>query len=106
MQQLLFGAKGDVLLLLDCCNAASIAKGVTETGRFEMIAACSKNAQAVAPSRSSFTRILIEELRQRAHKGIFVDHLASEMRENSKIARKYWLIRVVTEDHSYQHDEN
>ncbi|KAK4207169.1 hypothetical protein QBC37DRAFT_444662 [Rhypophila decipiens] len=55
-QQLLFSAEGDVLLLLDCCNAASIAKGAKETGRFEMIAACAKNALAVPPSRSSFTR--------------------------------------------------
>ncbi|KAM7216772.1 hypothetical protein V8F06_007882 [Rhypophila decipiens] len=86
-QQLLFSAEGDVLLLLDCCNAASIAKGAKETGRFEMIAACAKNALTVPPSRSSFTRVLIDELRRRAHTGIFVDILASEMRENSIIAQ-------------------
>lgn len=84
-QQLLFDADGDVLLLLDCCNAASIAKGVKEAGRLEMIAACAKNNKTVAPSSASFTRILIKELKPCADSGIFADHLADKIRQNDRI---------------------
>ncbi|CAN9175470.1 unnamed protein product [Alternaria alternata] len=42
VQQLLFAATGDVLLLLDCCFASLIKKGQKSKGRFELIAACIK----------------------------------------------------------------
>lgn len=87
-QQLLFDAEGDVLLILDCCNAASIASGVKETGRFEMIAACAKNNKTVAPSHTSFTYILVKELRPMAELGVYTDILADKIRENDRITGK------------------
>lgn len=84
-QQLLFNAEYDVLLLLDCCNAAAIAKGDKGTGRFEMIAACARNSRTVGPSRESFTRVLIKELISHADAGIWADDLASRIRENKRI---------------------
>lgn len=87
-QQLLFDAEGDVLLILDCCNAASIASGVKETGRFEMIAACAKNNKTVAPSHSSFTYILVKELKAMAELGVYTDTLADKIRENDRITGK------------------
>lgn len=84
-QQLLFEAQGDVLLLLDCCNAASLASGHKRQGRFEMIAACAKETKTVAPSYSSFTRILIRSLEPFAAGGIFADNLAAIIREDRNI---------------------
>ncbi|KAI0096922.1 hypothetical protein GGR51DRAFT_566906 [Nemania sp. FL0031] len=81
-QQSFFNATCDVLLLLDCCNAASIATGVKESGRFEMIAACAKNSDTVGPSGRSFTRVLIKELMPYADKGIYASKLADRIREN------------------------
>ncbi|OTA84866.1 hypothetical protein M434DRAFT_36271 [Hypoxylon sp. CO27-5] len=84
-QQLLFHANSDVLLLLDCCDAALIARGTKETGRFEMIAACARNCKTVAPSSESFTRALIKELEPHAEEGIATPELSSKISENKKI---------------------
>ncbi|KAI1495539.1 hypothetical protein F5X99DRAFT_403214 [Biscogniauxia marginata] len=85
IQQLFFGVKYDVLLLLDCCNAAAIATGVKNSGRFEMIAACAMNGRTRAPSRESFTHALIKELAPHAKAGISANDLASQIRENKMI---------------------
>ncbi|KAI0387562.1 hypothetical protein F5Y04DRAFT_240505 [Hypomontagnella monticulosa] len=85
MQQLLFFAKCDVLLLLDCCDAALIANGTKDEGRFEMIAACAKGCRTVAPSPESFTRVLIKELKSYAKEGITAPELSSRISENRKI---------------------
>ncbi|KAI0439845.1 hypothetical protein F4803DRAFT_22314 [Xylaria telfairii] len=84
-QQSLFNATCDVLLLLDCCNAALIATGVKESGKFEMIAACAKNSRTVAPSSRSFTRVLIKELASHANLGIYASKLADRIRESDRI---------------------
>ncbi|KAI1415016.1 hypothetical protein F5Y13DRAFT_11357 [Hypoxylon sp. FL1857] len=84
-QQLLFKTPYDVLLLLDCCHAALVAKGTKQKGRFEMIAACASGCKTIAPSSVSFTRILTKELKRHAETGISVDNLTSIIRENASI---------------------
>ncbi|KAI0179602.1 hypothetical protein GGR52DRAFT_589303 [Hypoxylon sp. FL1284] len=86
IQQALFLVRGDVLLLLDCCNASLIATGSKEIGKFEMIAACGKNNVTVKPSNESFTRILMHELKPHAEKGIRADKLAFKIMENPRFS--------------------
>lgn len=85
-QQLLFSARGDVLLILDCCNASLITRGSkTDVGRFELIAASAIGAKTPVPGRKSFTRALTRVLRDHAAEGISSESLASKLREDSKI---------------------
>ncbi|KAK0707028.1 hypothetical protein B0T26DRAFT_744079 [Lasiosphaeria miniovina] len=79
-------AEGDVLLVLDCCNASLITRGSKDDGgRFELIAASAKGAKTPVPGRKSFTRALIRLLGQHAEKGISSESLASKLREDEKI---------------------
>ena len=55
-------ARRDVLILLDCCAAASSIAG-SGSGITEVIAACGFNNWAPSPGEHSFTRSLIEELK-------------------------------------------
>ncbi|KAF1998958.1 hypothetical protein P154DRAFT_494309 [Amniculicola lignicola CBS 123094] len=84
-QQLLFHAVGDVLLILDCCNAAMIAKGVKGSGRFEMIAASAKGFKTPVPGRSSFTKIMTRELGRHTESGISASSLCSLLLENERM---------------------
>ncbi|KAI0477046.1 hypothetical protein GGR56DRAFT_386542 [Xylariaceae sp. FL0804] len=84
-QELLFQAKGDVLLILDCCNGSDLVKGTKEFGRFELLAASAKNHAAVGPGRNSFTALLTKELGKRASEGIEVQKLGDILREHGKI---------------------
>ena len=69
--QTLFGtAKSDVLVLLDCCAAASSAAG-SGTGVMEAIAACGWETRAPPPGQYSFTNTLIEVLEDWVHKPSF-----------------------------------
>jgi len=88
-QQLLFSARGDVLLILDCCHASHITTGhKTDGGRFELIAASAIGAKTPVPGRKSFTRALTRVLKQRVAEGIWSESLASELREDSKVTGK------------------
>ncbi|KAM7218393.1 hypothetical protein V8F06_006157 [Rhypophila decipiens] len=85
-QQLLFSARGDVLLILDCCHASLIARGSKDNGgRFELIAACAKGRPTPVPGQSSFTSALVRSLEIHADQGITSEGLASELREDVKI---------------------
>ncbi|KAF2492983.1 hypothetical protein BU16DRAFT_584024 [Lophium mytilinum] len=84
-QQLLFAARGDVLLILDCCHASLIMNGKKETGRFELLAACATGRPTPFPSSRSFSNLLVKELQRRVEKGVFVGELASILRETPKI---------------------
>lgn len=69
--QTLFGtARSDVLVLLDCCAAASSAAG-SGTGVMEAIAACGWETRAPPPGQYSFTNTLIEVLEDWVHKPSF-----------------------------------
>jgi hypothetical protein len=69
--QTLFGtAVSDVLVLLDCCAAASSAPEAG-SGVMEAIAAGGFEARAPAPSEDSFTHILVEVLEEWANKPSF-----------------------------------
>jgi len=69
--QTLFGtARSDVLILLDCCAAASSAAGMG-TGTMEAIAACGWETRAPPPGQYSFTNTLIEVLEEWACKPSF-----------------------------------
>ena len=58
-------AQCDILILLDCCTAASSAtESGPGTGVTEFIAACGFESDAPLVGQDSFTRILIEELIQ------------------------------------------
>jgi hypothetical protein len=88
-QQLLFSAPGDVLLILDCCQASLITRGIKDgDGRFELIAASAKGAKTPAPGRKSFTRGLIRLLQEHASAGVSSESLASYLREDPKITGK------------------
>jgi hypothetical protein len=66
--QLLLDAAGDVLVLLDCCHAALVDGGRKPEGKFELLAATTKGAQALMPGKFSFTTLLIREIRKRLNK--------------------------------------
>lgn len=69
--QTLFGtASSDVLVLLDCCAAASSANG-SGAGVMEAIAACGWETRAPPPGQHSFTNTLIEVLEDWVHKPSF-----------------------------------
>jgi len=84
-QQLLFAAKGDVLLILDCCHASLIMRGQKQTGRFELLAACATGRGTPLPSSRSFSKLLVRELQSHVEKGVFVGELSSILRENPRI---------------------
>jgi hypothetical protein len=54
---------GDVLYLLDCCQATSMAKGI-RSGTQELIAACGTHDRAGGDRPNGFTQALIVELRE------------------------------------------
>lgn len=69
--QTLFGtARSDVLVLLDCCAAASSVPA-TGSGVMEAIAACGFESRAPAPGQHSFTNTLVEVLEEWASKPSF-----------------------------------
>lgn len=61
IQTLFSTAVSDVLVLLDCCAAASSTPG-SRSGTMEAIAACGWESQAPPPGEFSFTNTLIEVL--------------------------------------------
>lgn len=59
-------AEADKLLILDCCYACGIMKGGEEhTKSFELLAACGKNTTTPKPGKRSFSRALINSLRDK-----------------------------------------
>jgi len=57
--------ESDVLTILDTCYSSNIAKsGKEETRTFELLSACAINATTAAPGENSFTRALIDALKQ------------------------------------------
>lgn len=79
-------AKSDVLILLDCCAAASSATG-SGSGITEIIAACGFEARAPGVGQHSFTRSLIDELRYLHRTGPF----STSLLHNKVLSRvKYW----------------
>ena len=90
-QRLLFAAFGDVLLLLDCCNASLVLKGNKEYGKFELLAACANDNKTPYPGGTSFSHLLERELRDYAKTGVTVSTLASRLREHPRI-RGTWLL--------------
>lgn len=79
-------AKSDILILLDCCAAASSATG-SGTGITEIIAACGFEAYASGVGQHSFTRSLIDELRYLGGVAPF----STSLLHNKVLSRvKYW----------------
>ena len=79
-------AKSDVLILLDCCAAASSATG-SGSGMTEIIAACGFETWAPGVGPHSFTRGLIDELKYLSRKAPF----STAMLHNKVLSRvKYW----------------
>ena len=90
-------AKSDVLILLDCCAAASSATG-NGSGITEIIAACGFEAWAPGVGQHSFTRSLIDELRYLQRRSFSTSFL-----HNKVLSRvKYWKPRY---DSSARHQE-
>ncbi|KAF2112294.1 hypothetical protein BDV96DRAFT_689587 [Lophiotrema nucula] len=69
LQLHLVNAKGDVLVLLDCCHAATKSYRSFVNGQFEILAASSSGSRVPKPGRLSFTSILIRELRTQLNAG-------------------------------------
>ncbi len=79
-------ARSDVLILLDCCAAASSATG-SGNGITEIIAACGFEAWAPGVGQHSFTRSLVDELRYLGSIGPF----STSLLHNKVLSRvKYW----------------
>lgn len=70
IQSLFATALSDVLVLLDCCAAASSAPGAGP-GVMEAIAACGFETKAPPPGKFSFTNTLVEVLEEWAEKPCF-----------------------------------
>jgi hypothetical protein len=70
VQTLFATAASDVLILLDCCAAASSASGFG-SGTMETIAACGWETTASMPGENSFTHTLIEVLEEWVDKPSF-----------------------------------
>lgn len=68
MQPLLYNARGDVLVILDCCHAALKTRG-SKDGKMEVLAACGSGSRVPKPGKLSFTSILIRQLRARVNLG-------------------------------------
>ncbi|KAL8818212.1 MAG: hypothetical protein Q9191_007989 [Dirinaria sp. TL-2023a] len=93
LQTMLEQAKADVLLLLDCCAAASSATG-SGNGVTEIIAACGFEAWAPGVGQHSFTRSLIDELKY-LHRG---SPFSTSFLHNKVLSRvKYWKPRYAPE---------
>jgi hypothetical protein len=63
IQNLFAGAKSEVLVLLDTCAAAS-STSTPQFGVMESIAACGFESRAAPPGEFSFTKALIEIMRE------------------------------------------
>ncbi len=83
IQTMLEEADSDVLILLDCCAAASSAGG-SGKGVTELIAACGFESDAPGVGEHSFTRSLIEELRYYGQQPGFI---SSAFLHNKVLAR-------------------
>lgn len=96
LQNLFEHAESDVLVLLDCCAAASSISG-TGSGVTEIIAACGFETWAPGVGEHSFTRSLIDELKywSRNHT------LSVALLHNKVLSRiKYWKPRFgITGEH-------
>jgi hypothetical protein len=68
MQPALYNARGDVLVILDCCHAALKTRGKKE-GKMELLAACGSGSRVPAPGKLSFTSILTRQLKEKARLG-------------------------------------
>ncbi|KAL8904437.1 MAG: hypothetical protein Q9207_003266 [Kuettlingeria erythrocarpa] len=83
VQTMLEEADSDVLILLDCCAAASSAGG-SGRGVTELIAACGFESNAPGVGEHSFTRSLIEELKYYGQRPGFI---SSAFLHNKVLAR-------------------
>ncbi|MCJ1249463.1 hypothetical protein MMC30_006687 [Trapelia coarctata] len=87
VQDSLYDAVGDVLVLLDCCNSALITPGEKKTGKFELLSASAKGVKTPQPGKSSFTSILVKTIRKhlktKAH--IAIRELHTLLSHNSKL---------------------
>ena len=99
LQELLENAESDVLILLDCCAAAS-SISATGSGVTEVIAACGFETWAPGVGEHSFTRSLIDELRYWSRGPI----LSVAMLHNKVLSRiKYWKPRFgMTGEHEHR----
>ena len=92
LQSLFEHAESDVLILLDCCAAAS-SISATGSGVTEVIAACGFETWTPGVGEHSFTRSLIDELRYWSR----VHTLSVAMLHNKVLSRiKYWKPRFGT----------
>ena len=64
IQPTLMFAPGDVLLILDCCHAATKYRHLKD-GKMEVLAACGSGSRVPAPGRLSFTTVLVREVKKR-----------------------------------------
>jgi hypothetical protein len=65
----MLNAKGDVLVILDCCHAATKAHGDFAGGQMEILAASSSGSRVPKPGRLSFTSVFIREIRKQITAG-------------------------------------
>ncbi|KAF2129890.1 hypothetical protein P153DRAFT_366394 [Dothidotthia symphoricarpi CBS 119687] len=76
--------EGDVLTILDTCYSSNLVKsGNQDTRKFELLSACGFDQTTAAPGNLSFTRALIDALKDLAN--VYVDRPFSTFRLNQCI---------------------
>jgi hypothetical protein len=82
-------AKGDVLVIFDCCDAGSLAQLRSPSRAFEYIGACEKGKYTHGPGEKSFTSALtwaLKELKEETH--FTTQALVSKIKEHKKFPGK------------------
>lgn len=105
-QQLLYDAVGDVLVVLDCCNAALVVEGEKDEGKFEILGASAKGIRTPEPGKSSFTTILIKHIKRSLNSGkdINVRGIHGELLRKSHLTGHCHLLRFCSLAEWYRRD--
>ncbi|KAL9094149.1 MAG: hypothetical protein Q9165_003564 [Trypethelium subeluteriae] len=85
-QRILDDAIGDVLLILDCCNAGQVSEPEKPQGKLELLAATGKKVLTPGPGPLSFTTLVTKMVRRllRVDQEITVIHLHSRLAQSTK----------------------
>lgn len=86
IKDILNRTEADVLLLLDCCFAASAMRSIHK-GTKILIAACDAQSKTIGPGPTSFTSTLIEALKEQSP-NTSVKSIYTEMKSARKQLRK------------------
>ena len=79
-----------MLLVLDCCHATLITRGVKQRGRFEVLAACAKGLETPLPGSESFTQALLTAMSEEVIRTGTTAHKLRVMIEQHAAQTPFW----------------